>query len=154
MNDSTKDALNTIFDVEPIATPTTTEMIPAVEVLPATTASAPAEESDAEKLAREDFEFSRGALKSVAAESQSTLHRAVDVANQTDTPRAFEAVGDLVRATLEAHRELQGLHKTAAEIRLATKTAQTPASQVNIQQGVVFQGSSDELLRLISKDRQ
>lgn len=155
MNDSTKEALNTIFDVEPIIEPSTpsTEIIPAVEVLPATTAT-PTDDDEAERQAREDFAFSRGALKSVAAESQNTLHRAVDVANQTDTPRSFEAVGDLVRATLEAHRELQSLHKTAAEIRLATKAAQTPSSQVNIQQGVVFQGSSDELLRLISKDRQ
>ena len=153
MNDSTKDALNTIFDVEP-APDISTEIVPAVEVLPATPTTPPVEESDAERQAREDFDFSRGALKSVATESQNTLHRAVDVANQTDTPRSFEAVGDLVRATLEAHRELQSLHKTAAEIRLATKTAATPASQVNIQQGVVFQGSSDELLRLISKDRQ
>ena len=156
MNDSTKEALNTIFDVEPIVAdaPPTTDIVPAVEVLPAVAAPAPADETEAEKQAREDFNFSRGALKSVAAESQNTLHRAVDVANQTDTPRAFEAVGDLVRATLEAHRELHSLHKTAAEIRLATKAATTPASQVNIQQGVVFQGSSEELLRLISKDRQ
>lgn len=156
MNDSTKDALNTIFDVEPIAdvSTTSTEIVPAVDVLPATSVAPQVEESDAERHAREDFDFSRGALKSVAAESQTILHRAVDVANQTDTPRSFEAVGDLVRATLEAHRELQSLHKTAAEIRLATKTAQTPASQVNIDKGIVFNGSPDELLKLIDPTRR
>jgi len=156
VNDSTKEALNTIFDVPTPTTddPVSTEIVAVAEVLPAEPAPSPVEETEAERQAREDFNFSRGALKSVAAESQNTLHRAVDVANQTDTPRAFEAVGDLVRATLEAHRELHSLHKTAAEIRLATKAATTPASQVNIQQGVVFQGSSEELLRLISKDRQ
>lgn len=156
MNDSTKEALNTIFDVEPIIDPSTpsTEMVPVVEVLPATTATTPTEEDEAERHAREDFAFSRGALKSVATESQNTLHRAVDVANQTDTPRSFEAVGDLVRATLEAHRELQSLHKTAAEIRLATKTAQTPVSQVNIDRGIVFNGTPDELLKLIDPTRK
>lgn len=153
MNDSTKDALNTIFDVEP--TPDiSTEIVPAVEVLPAIPTTPPVEESEAERQAREDFDFSRGALKSVATESQNTLHRAVDVANQTDTPRSFEAVGDLVRATLEAHRELQSLHKTAAEIRLATKAASTPASQVNIDKGIVFNGSPDELLKLIDPTRR
>lgn len=156
MNETTKNTLSTIFDV---ATPISdsTEMVPVTEVVsvvPAAPAASTPEESDAEKLAREDFEFSRGALKSVATESQSTLHRAVDVANQTDTPRSFEAVGDLVRATLEAHRELQSLHKTAAEIRLATKTAQTPTSQVNIDKGIVFSGSPDELLKLIDPTRR
>lgn len=156
MNDSTKEQLNTIFDVaSPIAEEiNTTELVVASDVLPAIPSPTPVEETEPERVAREDFEFSRGALKSVAAEVQNTLHRAVEVAEQTDTPRAFEAVADLARATLESHRELQSLHKTSAEIRLATKTAQTPTSQVNIQQGVVFQGSSDELLRLISKDRQ
>lgn len=156
MNDSTKDALNTIFDVSSPVAASSMDIVQVGEVLPALPDSVPAptEESEAEKLAREDFEFSRGALKSVATESQNTLHRAVEAANQTDTPRAFEAVGDLVRATLEAHRELQSLHKTAAEIRLATKTAQTPASQVNIDRGIVFNGTPDELLKLIDPTRQ
>lgn len=153
MNETTKSHLNTIFDMASSESSETSNALAVVpEILPATTA--PPEENESERLAREDFEFSRGALKSVAVEAQTMLHRATEVASQTDTPRAFEAVGDLVRATLETHRELQSLHKTAAEIRLATKTAQTPTSQVNIQQGVVFQGSSEELLRLISKDRQ
>jgi len=82
------------------------------------------------------------------------LHRAVEVAEQTDTPRAFEAVADLARATLESHRELQQLHKTSAEIRIAAKTAQAPTSQVNIDKGIVFNGSPDELLKLIDPSRQ
>lgn len=154
MNESTKDQLNAIFDVA-ATTHTPTEpvaLVVAPEVLPAV--PAPVEESDAERLAREDFEFSRGSLKSVAVEVQNTLHRAVEVAEQTDTPRAFEAVADLARATLESHRELQQLHKTSAEIRLATKTAQTPVGQVNIDKGIVFNGSPDELLKLIDPSRQ
>lgn len=150
MNETTKTSLNTIFDVP--AANTITELVLAPEVLPAV--PAPVEESDAERLAREDFEFSRGSLKSVAVEVQNTLHRAVEVAEQTDTPRAFEAVADLARATLESHRELQQLHKTSAEIRLATKTAQTPVGQVNIDKGIVFNGSPDELLKLIDPSRQ
>ena len=94
-----------------------------------------------------------GLTKSVAVEAQNTLHRAVEVAEQTDTPRSFEAVGDLVRATLESHRELQNLHKTAAEIRLTMKPP-TPANQVNIDKGIVFNGSPDELLKLIDPSRQ
>lgn len=151
MNDTTKASLNTIFDVP--ASNTTTTLVVAPEVLPAVTAPLQ-EESESERLAREDFEFSRGSLKSVAVEVQNTLHRAVEVAEQTDTPRAFEAVADLARATLESHRELQQLHKTSAEIRLATKTAATPATSVNIDKGIVFNGSPDELLKLIDPSRQ
>jgi len=155
MNDLTKEALNTIFDVVPTTgeVPAPTDLVPTVEVLPVVSSTTlPPDGSEEERLAREDFEFSRGALKSVASESQNTLHRAVDVANQTDTPRAFEAVGDLVRATLEAHRELQSLHKTAAEIRATKATASV--STVNVDKGIVFHGGADELLRLIDPSRK
>lgn len=154
MNNDTKTRLSTIFDITPPVTAdeTSEALVITPEVLPPMLA-APVEETEAERLAKEDFEFSRGALKSVAVEAQTMLHRATEVASQTDTPRAFEAVGDLVRATLETHRELHSLHKTAAEVRLATKTA-PPSSQVNIQQGIVFSGSSEELLRLIDPSRK
>lgn len=151
MNETTKENLNNIFDMS--TSNTSMEVAVVGEVLPAV-ASSPVQESDAERLAREDFEFSRGSLKSVAVEVQGTLHRAVEVAEQTDTPRAFEAVADLARATLESHRELQQLHKTSAEIRIAAKTAQAPTSQVNIDKGIVFNGSPDELLKLIDPSRQ
>lgn len=151
MNETTKENLNNIFDMS--TSNTSLEVAVVGEVLPAV-ASSPVQESDAERLAREDFEFSRGSLKSVAVEVQGTLHRAVEVAEQTDTPRAFEAVADLARATLESHRELQQLHKTSAEIRIAAKTAQAPTSQVNIDKGIVFNGSPDELLKLIDPSRQ
>ena len=88
-------------------------------------------------------------------DAQTTLHRVLDVAQQTDAPRAFEAAAEMIRATLEAHKELQHMHKTAAETRIAAAAAKAPApGSVNIQQGVVFSGTSDDLLRLISKDRQ
>lgn len=156
MNEQTKAQLNTIFNIDASAsTSNSADLVVVPEIISSELAPASSSvDNDAERLAQEDFEFSRGALKSVAVEAQTMLHRATEVASQTDTPRAFEAVGDLVRATLETHRELQSLHKTAAEVRLATKASTTPASQVNIDKGIVFNGSPDELLKLIDPSRQ
>lgn len=151
MNEHTTASLDAVFQVEPTTELATTNT---TEVLPTVMETASLEETPEERQAKEDFEFSRGAIKTVAIDAQNTLHRAVEVAEQTDTPRAFEAVADMVRATLESHRELQSLHKTAAEIRLATKTAQIPANQVLIDKGIVFNGSPDELLKLIDPSRQ
>lgn len=153
MSPETEHALNTVFDIstpEPVSSE-----VALVTAMPTVLAPVTEESpTEAEQHAQEDFTFSRGALKSVAVEVQNTLHRAVEVAEQTDTPRAFEAVGDLVRATLEAHRELQQLHKTAAEIRMTNKTSTTPAASVNIDKGIVFNGSSADLLKLIDPSRQ
>ena len=149
MHEHTEMALDAIFDI-------TSNALPAVastaEVLSVDTTND--DLTPEERHASEDYEFSRGAIKSIAVEAQTTLNRAVEVATQTDAPRAYEVVADMVRATLEAHRELQQLHKTATETRLARQSAKQPAGAVNIQQGIVFSGTSEELLRLISKDRQ
>lgn len=147
MNKDTETALATVFDLAPTES---TELVPTAEVLPAVV-DVP-DETEEERAAREDFQFSRGALKAVAVEAQTTLHRSVEVAEQTDTPRAFEAVAQMIRATLDSHKELHALHKTAAELR-ATKVA--PASTtVNVDKGIVFSGGPDELLRLIDPSRK
>lgn len=149
MHEHTEMALDAIFDI--------TSNVPAVITTTVEALSVDTTSDDLtpeERQASEDYEFSRGAIKSIAVEAQTTLNRAVEVATQTDAPRAYEVVADMVRATLEAHRDLQQLHKTSTETRLARQSAKQPAGAVNIQQGIVFSGTSEELLRLISKDRQ
>lgn len=160
MDNQTKQSLDAVFEIIPNVSESIEVLPSSQEIAISPTGSQSLQTSDdeethEEKIAKEDFEFSRGAIKSIAEDAQTTLHRAVDVAQQTDTPRAFEAVAEMIKATLAAHQELQTMHKTAAETRLATKAAQAPpAGSVNIQQGVVFSGTSEELLRLIAKDRQ
>lgn len=153
MNKQTEATLNTLLDIAPADPAPETTVVPVTEVLPAVNPTAtPVELTAEERQAAEDFQFSRGALKSVAVEAQNTLHRAVEVAEQVDSPRSFEAVAQMIRATLDSHKELHALHKTAAEIR-ATKTT-TPASQVTIDKGIVFQGGADALLKLIDPSRK
>lgn len=149
MNDETVNALNTMFDID--AT-NETSVVVTPEIVSASPVPATPDESEEERQAREDFQFSRGAIKAVAVEAQTTLHRAVEVADQTDTPRSFEAVAQMVRATLDAHESLAGLHEKAAQSR-ATKTA-TPAGNVQIEQGIVFNGTAAELLKLIDPTRK
>lgn len=152
MANKTDAALCAVFNVEPSTADTTTNAL----VIPEATAIAPVveEKSDAELKAEEDFEFSRGSLKALAVEAQTTLHRAVEAAEQTDKASSFTAVAELLRATVETHKQLHELHKTSAEVRIASQAGRAPQAQVNIQQGVVFNGTSEELLRLIDKSRQ
>jgi hypothetical protein len=153
MNKDTERTLDNVFEIasSEVSDEPTIAIVPAVEVLPAPVA-APIEETENELQAREDFQFSRGALKAVAVEAQNTLHRSVDVATQTDTPRSFEAVAVMIRATLDSHKELHDLHEKAAKMR-AMKTT-TPAATVNVDKGIVFNGSTADLLKLIDPSRK
>jgi hypothetical protein len=153
----TDTALRAVFEMEPLAEtpnpPVANTTIPDY-VVPLAVAPEKEERTVAEQKAEEDFEFSRGALKTLAVEAQTTLHRAVEAAEQTDKASSFTAVAELLRATVETHKQLHDLHKTSAEVRIAAQAGRTPQAQVNIQQGVVFNGTSEELLRLIDKSRQ
>lgn len=110
--------------------------------------------TQAEIEAEEDYQFSRGALKSLAADAQSTFHRASDVAQQVDNPRAYEAAAIMLKAAVEVHRELRELQKSSAEVKLAKQAASAPTqAPVNIEKGVVITATGEELLRMIQKDR-
>lgn len=160
MNQQTQVALNTIFGIEsetvPAAAPTA--IVPTAVLPPERTTAPSSEESTIHEIrAEEDFEFSRGALKTVATEGQSILHRAIEAAEQTDRASNFEAVAQIMRATVETHRAIQDIHKQAHELRAAihaSRQPSTPVGQVNIEQGIVFQGGADELLRLIDPTRK
>lgn len=107
--------------------------------------------AEAEAKARVDFEYSREGLKKIATEAANTLARSVDVAAMVDSPRNFEAVAAMVKASVEVHRELQNMHALSANIR-AMKNG--PVKQVNVKNGVVFNGSSADLLKLLKPDRK
>lgn len=154
MKTKTDAALDAVFNVSDAPLVVSEEPTTAIVALTPSTPAVVEEKTDAELKADEDFEFSRGALKSLAVEAQTTLHRAVEAAEQTDKASSFTAVAELLRATIETHKELQQLHKTSTEIRIASQAGRAPQAQVNIQQGVVFNGTSEELLRLIDKSRQ
>ena len=152
MNQKTEESLNTLFNIDTDKQTESTELVQALPAELVLANTAPEELSQEELDAKEDYEFSRGALKSVAIESQSIMHRAADVANQTDTPRAFEAAAAMVKVTLEAHQALQGLHKSAAENRMMAKSS-SGTTNVKVEKGIVFAGTPDDLLRMIDPTR-
>lgn len=114
------------------------------------------EKTQAELDAEADYEFSRESLKNISAMAANGLSEALVLAKQLEKPAGFEAVANMVKAAVETHRALQEMHQSAAEIRIAAKTAAGSANttNINVAKGVVFAGTPDELLRLVDTTRQ
>jgi len=158
MNDATIKSLDRIFDADDTIDAATGEVVdctPAVIDEPASIAviDEPTPEEVHQKLAEEDFHFSRSAIKAIANESQTLLNRAVDVAQQTDAARSFEVAAELIKSVLEAHRELRETHKQALASQWLNGRPKEDRAAVNIQNGIVFNGTPEELLRMIQPDR-
>lgn len=157
MNHDTKESLNAVFGIVAESTPPQdAALTSSVTVLPPeSTEPTPAPQTIHEIRAEEDFLFSRTSLKNLATDGSSVLRRAIDAAEQTDRASNYEAVAALMRAAVDTHRAIQDLHKTSQELRIATQVSQAPhAASVHIEQGVVFNGTGDELLRILDKSRQ
>ncbi len=162
MNEATVSALDRKFgvtesDAEPVIVDgevVDTETGAVIATVPSQALAVVSEEdTEAEHAAKEDFDYSRKMLKTIAVDAQMALSRATEVATQTDNAKSFEAVARLISASVEIHRELQDTHEKRARTRVVNRPPAPTAAPVNIQNGVVFNGTADELLALIKPER-
>ena len=70
----------------------------------------------------------------------------LEIAKQSEHPRAFEVVGQLIKSGLDANKELMALHKTKKELSI-----EKGPTQVTNQ--AVFVGSTAELQKLLKVKR-
>ena len=68
-----------------------------------------------------DFEYARGNLYQVIENGSNALTELLEVAQQSQHPRAFEVVGQLIGKLTDTNKELLNLHKTKKDLRLKMK---------------------------------
>ena len=98
----------------------------------------------------EDFEEERGALKRAMAYSESTLQGIVNVAENSDNPRAYEVAGQLIKMFGDQAKDmmdLQGKKKKIDEV-----SGKPAATQIGHQTNVLFNGSTSELMKALKED--
>ena len=108
---------------------------------------------ETDKRLDEDFEKSRENIKNVLDHSSKILEDIIELSHITDSPRAFEATSSLITAITGASKDLLELHEKYNKLKNQEKqTEQTITNQTNIQNNVVFRGSTRELLELIKNN--
>ena len=59
-----------------------------------------------------DFKYTRENLYNLLERGQDAVEELLEIAKQSEHPRAFEVVGQLIGKLTETNKELMGLHKT------------------------------------------
>lgn len=135
------DKLNEVFDVEP----TTGEVITTDNqvVLPETT-------KQTEKI-EYDYDKSRSNLHNLLVQGQEALAYALEVAKQSEHPRAFEVVGNLVKQLADINQQLLELNikKQKLDNPAAAKEEENKTKTVT-NNNAIFVGSTAELNKLIN----
>lgn len=146
------DTLNDIFDLDPsmVVVETVTDLVPV-----ANTSLAPATPTTDENVLselEEDIQYARGTIRDGISEMREATKSAILLAQSGDSPRAFEVVGNMLNAIVNANKELVNLHKTREETttmhraRVQGTNAGAGGGGVNIEKAV-FVGRAADLLR-------
>ena len=94
-----------------------------------------------------DFRYTRENLYNLLERGQDAVEELLEIAKQSEHPRAFEVVGQLIGKLTETNKELMGLHKTKKELSI-----ERGGGDVNVN-NAGFVGSTAELQKLLKSKR-
>jgi hypothetical protein len=126
--------LSEIFDIEPV------EETPPVQTMPVVV-----ETSD---VVETDSNYARENIKALIDTGNKALNDLAYVANQSESPRAYEVLANMMKNLTEMNKDLLQLQKTKRELAPQSEAAKG----VNIDKAV-FVGSTTELLKMIKSNK-
>jgi hypothetical protein len=97
-------------------------------------------------IVEDDFDQARETLKRLITKGETALDSMMDVARQSDHPRAFEVTGQLIKTVAETAKDLLALQKTRKEIQ---GPEEKPQQQIGTQNNIVFAGSTNDLIKAL-----
>jgi hypothetical protein len=97
-------------------------------------------------VVEDDFDQARETLKRLISKGETALDSMMDVARQSDHPRAFEVTGQLIKTVAETAKDLLALQKTRKEIQ---GPEEKPQQQIGTQNNIVFAGSTNDLIKAL-----
>jgi predicted house-cleaning noncanonical NTP pyrophosphatase (MazG superfamily) len=129
------DSLSEVFDVQTL--PKTEVITQDGEII-----------STASQKIESDYDTTRNNLRVLLQQGQEALQKSLDVAMQSEHPRAFEVVGNLMKQLAEVNQQLMDLHQQKQKLDEPSKAEK--AKQVT-NNNAIFVGSTAELNKLIKK---
>lgn len=98
---------------------------------------------------KKDYEYARGNLYSLIEKGQEAINGVLELAQESDQPRAYEVVGQLIKNTGEIAEKLLSLQKTLKDVE--EDNQQRGPTTVN---NALFVGSTAELAKLLKQQSE
>ena len=91
-----------------------------------------------------DYEYTRGNLYSIIEKGQEAIDGILEIAQESEMPRAYEVAGQLIKSVSDATDKLIDLQKKLTDVN-EEKVAKGPSTVNN----ALFVGSTADLAKLI-----
>ena len=97
---------------------------------------------------KKDYEYTRGNLYSIIEKGQEAINGILELAQETEQPRAYEVAGQLIKSVSDATDKLMELQKKLKDVE-----ENKPKGPTNVT-NALFVGSTAELQKLLKKTEE
>ena len=94
-----------------------------------------------------DYEYTRGNLYSIIEKGQEAIDGILELAQETEQPRAYEVAGQLIKSVSDATDKLMDLQKKLKDVN-EEDNKKSPTNVTN----ALFVGSTAELAKMIKQE--
>ena len=98
---------------------------------------------------KKDYEYTRGNLYSLIEKGQEAINGILELAQESEMPRAYEVAGQLIKNVADATDKLMDLQKKLKEIEEGS-SSKGPTNVTN----ALFVGSTTELAKLLKSNQK
>jgi hypothetical protein len=102
---------------------------------------------DKEEDKERDYQAIRTELYSLIQKGQTLIDGVMDVAEQSQHPRAYEVAINSVKNVADIAEKLMDLHKKLNDVTVE----ETKISQTNVQNNVFVAGTTDEIMKMLKE---
>lgn len=97
---------------------------------------------------KKDYDYTRGNLYSLIEKGQEAINGILELAQESEMPRAYEVVGQLIKNVADATDKLMDLQKKLKDIEEEKQKGPTTVNNA------LFVGSTAELAKLLKQQTQ
>lgn len=94
---------------------------------------------------KKDYQYARAQLYDIVEKMQESLDSAMEVAHESEHPRAFEVVFNGAKNAADVVEKISDLHKKMRDL----ETEESKVQQNNTQNNVFVAGTTEELMKML-----
>ena len=97
---------------------------------------------------KKDYEYTRGNLYSIIEKGQEAINGILELAQESEMPRAYEVAGQLIKSVSDATDKLMDLQKKLKDVEEESQKGPTNVTNA------LFVGSTAELQKLLKQNEK
>lgn len=108
------------------------------------------QESDPKQDQQKDYQYARAQLYDIVEKMQESINDAMDVAQESQHPRAYEVVFQGAKAAADVVDKLADLQKKMKDLSVEDEQK---VQQTNTQNNIYMSGSTADLIKLLKENK-